>query len=317
MKGRVFSLFSLGLDSLLASILIKEQGFQVVGIHFTTPFFGNPKKVEKLGKTYGIDVLVEDITEDFIKVLKSPKYGYGRVFNPCIDCKILMFKRARSILEREGGLFLVSGEVPGQRPFSQRYRAIKTIEKEAGVEGLVIRPLSAKFFKETKWEKEGLVKRDDFPQIRGRGRKVQMELARRYGIDVNGELSPSGGCILTDPIMGERYKIIFCDIGIPGRRLLELVKRGRFIRIDKGYYVIIGRNHRENMELSKLFGPGCIIANSIDTPGPTAIIYNGSMSFLQLKEVGKIIARYIKAESPTISFRAYGGDEVRIKIEEG
>ena len=82
MKGRVFSLFSLGLDSLLASILIKEQGFQVVGIHFTTPFFGNPKKVEKLGKTYGIDVLVEDITEDFIKVLKSPKYGYGRVYYP-------------------------------------------------------------------------------------------------------------------------------------------------------------------------------------------------------------------------------------------
>ncbi len=297
-----------GLDSLLAARLIKDQGFEVVGLHFKSPFFGDEKGFKKLCQEHGFQPVVEDITEEFLNILeKGPKHGFGKVFNPCIDCKILMFKKAKQLLGELGCLFIVSGEVVGQRPFSQRFEAIRLIEKEAGVEGLVIRPLSARFFKKTRWEEEGIVDRSLFPSIRGRGRKIQLSLAKDMGIKVEGRLSPAGGCLLADPTMGERYRILFEDLGRPSVRLLELVKKGRFFRLDRGVYVFVGRNRSENEALLSLAGSADIVAMPVDTPGPTAVVFGGDMSYGFLHRVGRILVRYIKK----------GGKEIRLRFRRG
>jgi tRNA U34 2-thiouridine synthase MnmA/TrmU len=185
------ALFSGGLDSLLAVKVLQEQNLRVLGLHYVSPFFGKPHLVEHWRKTYGIEAVPVDIRRAFLDMLKRPAHGYGKHMNPCVDCKILMLAHARTLLPQYGAKFLVSGEVLGQRPMSQRADTLNLIRKGAAVQDLLLRPLSAQKLLPTPMETSGLVDRERLPGIWGRGRTEQLALAARFGItDIP---TPAGG----------------------------------------------------------------------------------------------------------------------------
>ena len=246
---KAIALFSGGLDSILAVKLVERQGIDVIPVHFYTWFTGHKEEsfVKMCAKEYGIRPIVVDVSQKFLDVLFAPKYGYGQGMNPCIDCKIFFFREAKRIMEEREAKFIVSGEVVGQRPMSQRKDTLKLIEKESGLEGLILRPLSAKVLPETLPEKLGWVDRNALEGIQGRGRKRQLELAREFGI--KSIPSPAGGCILTDPTFSKRLKILMEVVGRPSLDEIRLLRLGRMFRL-KGCILIIGRNERENQILS-------------------------------------------------------------------
>lgn len=166
------ALFSGGLDSIIAAKVIQAQGLEVLGLHFVTPFFGKPWRIPGWEKSYNLPIIPVDISEDYIRLLREwPEHHFGKVLNPCVDCKILMMEKARELMEVYGAQFLISGEVVGQRPMSQRRDALNIIRKGADVRDVLLRPLSARLLDPTPMEESGLVDRDKLPQISGRGRK--------------------------------------------------------------------------------------------------------------------------------------------------
>ncbi len=215
-KGRAFSLLSGGLDSLLASRLIMEQGIEVIALHFITPFFGYQKKgqeeryQERWKQLYGIQARIIDVSDEYFQVLRHPRHGYGKNFNPCIDCKIFFLAKAKGMMEEEKVDFLVTGEVLGQRPMSQRRDTMRIVERDSGTDGFLLRPLCAQLLKPTRPEVEGLVDREKLLGMTGRSRKPQMELAERMGI--RHYPSPAGGCLLTDPELANRIRKFFYPI---------------------------------------------------------------------------------------------------------
>jgi tRNA-specific 2-thiouridylase len=178
---RALSLFSGGLDSQLAVKIIQEQGIEVIGLHFTTPFFGGSREISKAASDLGIEFREIDISEDYIpRVLLNPVYGYGKNFNPCIDCHAYMLNWAGKLMKEYEASFIITGEVVGQRPMSQNRSALNAVDKLSGYKGLVLRPLSARLLEESIPEKEGWVDREQLLDINGRGRIRQMELALEW-----------------------------------------------------------------------------------------------------------------------------------------
>ena len=176
---KALALFSGGLDSTLAIKVILEQGVEVIALNFKSPFCccdhsnGCGSSIKKMADSLGVEFKMVYLGKDYLKMIKNPKYGYGKNLNPCIDCRILKFKKAKEIMESEKASFLISGEVLGQRPMSQHREALRIIEKESELEGLILRPLSAKLFKETMPESNGWVDRNKLLNISGRGRRPQ------------------------------------------------------------------------------------------------------------------------------------------------
>src|SRR5262245_8439721 len=225
---RCIGLISGGLDSSLATAHMKRLGFDVVGINFSTGFcssdhlrmMGRTEKKTyrnealRAGADFDVPIELIDVAEEYLgAVLAEPKHGFGQNMNPCVDCRIFMFGKARGLLEEYGARFLFTGEVLGQRPMSQHRFALRTIEKESGLEGLVVRPLSGQLLPPTVPEKEGWLRRDDLLAISGRSRKEQMRLAAEYGIDDYPQ--PAGGCcVLTDESYSRRLKeqLAFIDV---------------------------------------------------------------------------------------------------------
>ncbi len=178
-----FALFSGGLDSILAARLIMEQGLVVRCLHFVTPFFGKPRSIPYWEKVYGLEIEAVDVGEDFVRMLRErPAHGFGKVMNPCVDCKILMMRKAREIMKERGASFIISGEVLGQRPMSQRRDTLNVIRRDAEVRDVLLRPLSAQHLDPTEAERSGLVDRSKLLGFFGRGRKDQMALAERMGL---------------------------------------------------------------------------------------------------------------------------------------
>ncbi len=269
MRYHCVALFSGGLDSILACKVIQKQGLNVLGLHFVSPFFGKPEKKDYWRELYGIDVLVVDIGEDFVKLLKNgPKWGLGKGLNPCVDCKILMLKKAKEFLPVIGAEFIITGEVLGQRPMSQRRDTINLIAKEAGVKGLVLRPLSAKLLNVTYPEEKGLVKREELLALKGRGRKPQLELAKEFGLK---EIpTPSGGCLLTDLECVKRFWAVLTNLKDPKVEDFELAKVGRQFWINKNW-LVIGRNKSDNKKLLSLLSSNDILFKVADIPGPIGL----------------------------------------------
>jgi len=209
-------------------------------------------------------------------MVRSPKHGYGGNMNPCIDCHTLMLREAGRLMKREGGDFLFTGEVLGQRPMSQNKGALRVVERESGYEGRVLRPLSAQLLAETMPEQEGLVDRERLLAISGRSRKQQLELARHYHITEY--LTPAGGCLLTDPIFSRRLRDLF-DYQDPVQiRDIELLKVGRHLRLSPTVKMIVGRNARDNERISQLLVPGDDLLKVEEYPGPLCLIpYGGSL----------------------------------------
>ncbi|MCM8767739.1 MAG: hypothetical protein NC921_03025 [Candidatus Omnitrophica bacterium] len=264
-KVKAIVLLSGGLDSSLATKIILEQGIELIALNFFTPFCrcNRKKGCRSIAKSFaeklGIPIRRIFLGEEYLKIIKNPKYGYGKNLNPCIDCRILMLKKAKEIMEKESFSFIVTGEVLNQRPKSQTLQALKIIEKETGLEGLIVRPLSANFLPETIPEKQGWIDRNRLLRIKGRSRKMQIFLADIYGI--KDYPCPAGGCLLTDPTFSKRMKdlIEFDEINL---RNIELLKIGRHIRLTPHTKLIIGRDELENKKILILKGINDIIIRS-------------------------------------------------------
>ncbi len=289
---KTLSLFSGGLDSILAVKLIEEQGIDVIGIIFETPFFPSQKAV-KSAQNIGLPVKIVDITDSLFNIVLRPKHGYGRGLNPCIDCHILMFKTAGDMLKKEEAGFIISGEVLGQRPMSQNLRSLSLIAHNSGFKELILRPLSAKRLPESLAEREGWVVREKLLGLSGRSRKPQIELARKFGIE--NYPSPAGGCLLTDEVFSRRLKDLISFNPELSRREVELLKWGRHLRINEKAKVVVGRNQRENEAITSLMGKGDTLLTVEEIPGP-AVLVTGEILQDELDVVASIAVSYSDAE---------------------
>lgn len=273
---KAVGLLSGGLDSTLAVKLMLEQEIEVIALNFVTPFCtctkrGCQSEAKKAADKFGIELKIIGVKEEYINLVKNPKHGYGRNMNPCIDCRIFMFSKARQYMEEVGASFVFTGEVLGERPMSQNYRAMQIIEKESGLEGLILRPLCAQFLEPTVPENEGLVDRTRLLAIKGRSRKPQISLAKTIGID--DYPCPAGGCRLTDPNFARRLKDAFVhnETSIED---IQLLRYGRHFRITSGAKIIIGRNEEENRILSCYANSQRTLLETKDFVGPVALLIN-------------------------------------------
>ncbi|WP_045215755.1 tRNA (5-methylaminomethyl-2-thiouridylate)-methyltransferase [Desulfonatronovibrio magnus] len=263
------ALFSGGLDSILAIHLIQEQGLKVLGLHFCSPFFGHPERIAKWEKQYHIPVEKVDISKEFISMVQSgPQYGTGKILNPCVDCKIIMLKKARELMHRYQTKFIVSGEVVGQRPMSQRRDALNIILREADVKGILVRPLSAHHLKPTTVEEAGIVDRSKLESISGRGRKDQMRLVKKFNI--HPVPTPAGGCLLTEKESSKRYLPLLQHVSNLKPEDFMLANTGRQMW-SSSYWLTIGRNKDDNAFLEELSTENDYIIKLKMFPGPLGL----------------------------------------------
>jgi hypothetical protein len=280
-QRKAVSLISGGLDSILACRIIADQGIRVQALKFVTPFFDHELLARKqeyqieIRKKYGLDVELVDLSEGYIELLRKPSHGFGRNFNPCIDCKILMLNRTRELLERYQASFIVTGEVLGQRPMSQRRDTLNIIERDAVCKDILLRPLSARLMSPTLPEREGWVDRDRLYGFAGRGRKPQISLAGKLGITAFP--APAGGCVLTDPNLASRIERFYNKVFNIGRAAfqvndIKLLLVGRQFRLPGGHWLVLGRNEQENDRISELRDPNDWLMFMPERPGPTALL---------------------------------------------
>jgi len=291
------ALFSGGLDSTLACRVVAAQGIKVIAVKFVTPFFGyellqkKQEYIRWIKEISAIDLTVKDVTIPYLELLKNPAHGYGKNFNPCIDCKIFLLSEAKKMMPETGASFLVTGEVVGQRPMSQRRDTLRIIERESGCEDILVRPLCAKNLAPTKPEKNSLIDRQKLLAFSGRNRKPQMQLADKFGI--TDYPSPAGGCILTDPILSLRIQEYYEKSKqiIPEDILLMLV--GRQFKLPSGAWLVVGRNQSENIRIENLRQPDDWLLEPKDIPGPSAILRYSSKPG-ELETAASIVVRYSK-----------------------
>lgn len=274
---RAIALVSGGLDSVLAAYVMHSQNIEVIPVYFHIPFCHVSKSdpnasvsnVRSLISQIGLKLDVVDISSDFLRLINSPTHGFGANMNPCIDCKILMLKKAKSIMSDFGAFFVITGEVLGQRPMSQNKSSLRLIEEESGLEGLLVRPLSGKLMPATIPEEKGWIRREALLSMSGRSRKPQIELAKKIGL--NGYPNPAGGCLLTDPEFSKRLKELIRndDMNLEN---VQLLKFGRHFRLRHGTKIIVGRDERESNLLISLARPGdYLFMPPEDVAGPTCI----------------------------------------------
>jgi tRNA-specific 2-thiouridylase len=291
---KALSLFSGGLDSILATRLVMSQGIDVTAIQFVTPFFNYPilddidGHRDKVRRKYGINVQVVDISIDYLELLRNPAHGFGKNFNPCIDCKIYMLSRAKEMMAELGAKFLITGEVLGQRPMSQRRDTLNVIERDSGSRSLLLRPLSAKLMVETEAEREGWVNRDQLLNFSGRGRSNQIALAKKYGI--TDFPAPAGGCILADPILSRRVSQLYSENSIlrPAEITttdVRLLLVGRQFVFPGGGWLILGRDEPDNDKLEVLAGSDDAVLWMEERPGPAALLRRAGKWYADASEM--------------------------------
>lgn len=308
---KALALISGGLDSLLAAKFIQEQGIQVKGVKFKTPF--SAKK-----KTHSFDIDLEfrelDISDEFLKLIKKPKHGFGAHLNPCIDCKILMLKKAKRLLKEEKAKFIITGEVLGQRPMSQHKKALEIIAKDCGLDGLILRPLSAKLLPKTIPEKKGWVKRENLLDFNGRSRKPQIKLAKK--LQILKFQQPAGGCLLTDRQFSRRLKDLIehnqLNLGA-----INILKIGRHFRISSVAKLVVGRNEEENkLLLGSAKGNDYLFYPHIEVAGPTSLGI-GKFNRKLIELACAITYRYCDKDSPKaveIFWHIGKGEEEKLTI---
>ena len=232
---------------------------------------------------------------DYMRIVQNPPHGHGRGMNPCIDCRIYMLRKVKEMMAGSGASFVITGEVLGQRPMSQHRPAIRKIEKESGLEGLILRPLSAQHFPPTIPEREGIVDREKLLAFSGRSRKPQIDLAEKLG--VKDYPCPAGGCLLTDPVIAARLRDLFAHVPDYDLADLHLLRIGRHFRLNPGLKVILGRNRLENEQIEALAKPGSVIFRPLDFRGPTCLA-SGNLEAPTEEMIGELMARYCQEEKP-------------------
>jgi tRNA U34 2-thiouridine synthase MnmA/TrmU len=297
-KPKAVALLSGGLDSTLAVKLMKEQGIDVKAVAIKTPFcdfdcgHGCGFRVKEVAERLGVELKTFYLGDEYLEMLKKPKHGYGSGMNPCIDCREMMFKVAKDYMQEIDAKFIITGEVLEQRPMSQNPKALQIIEQESGLEGKVLRPLSAKHLKETEAEKTGLVKREQLLSVKGRTRKTQIELAKKFGI--TDYPNSAGGCLLTDPQFAKKAKDLFEHTIKPTLNDTELLKVGRHFRLTPYTKLIVGRNKDENGIISSLALPDDLLMEVKDHMGPIALL-RGSCDENVICLASSIVHRYSDA----------------------
>ncbi len=289
------ALFSGGLDSILAVKVLEEQGLKVKGLHFVTPFFGKPDMLAKWRKIYNVDVSAVDIGADFVQILRErPEHGFGKLLNPCVDCKILLMRKAHELMQSYGASCIASGEVLGQRPMSQRRDTLNVIRRDSGLKELLLRPLSAKLLEPSSAELSGLVDRERLHNISGRGRKKQLELAAHYGIT---EIpTPAGGCMLAEQENASRYWMVLTRLSEPTAEDFTLSHTGRqyWSQGGKGSrWLSIGRNAGSNARLQELVRAEDYVFRLRDFAGPLAVgRHMGGWDEATLQDAAAFVASY-------------------------
>jgi tRNA-uridine 2-sulfurtransferase len=276
-KIKAVALLSGGLDSQIAVRMMKKQNIDVEAVAIKTPFCdfdcgkGCGHKVLEVSSELDIELKTIYLGKEYLTMLKNPKYGYGSGMNPCIDCRMMMYDEAKKHMKKIGADFLITGEVLHQRPMSQNSNALSVIEKETGMEGKVLRPLSAQLLPKTEPEKKGLVDRSLLGSIQGRSRKEQLQLAKQFSIA--DPPNSAGGCLLTDPQFAKRIRdLMKYSISEPSINDVELLKVGRHFRFDSHSKLIVGRNHGENECLLTLVLNTDYLIQTVSIPGPIAIL---------------------------------------------
>ncbi|HIE03810.1 MAG TPA: DUF814 domain-containing protein [Candidatus Latescibacteria bacterium] len=311
-------LLSGGLDSTLALKMMLDQGIELYALNIVTPFCTCTRKgcrhqASLVCEKFGIPLRVIHGGQDYLELVRNPKYGYGSQMNPCIDCRIFLFRKAKELMEELGADFVVTGEVLGERPMSQRPEAIKLIERESGLEGRVLRPLSAKHLKPSLPELKGMVDREKLLDIRGRSRRPQMALAEAFGIE--DYPCPAGGCRLTDPKFAGRVRdaiehdeFTLTEVG--------LLKLGRHFRLPSGAKVIVGRNEGENFLLSQFASPSDLLLEARGVPGPVVLLKK-ARGEEDIKIAASMCLRYsdFKGDIGTVLYRPKARKDELVEVE--
>jgi len=317
-KIKAVGLLSGGLDSTLAARLMLDQGIEVHAINFTSPFCTcTPKKsgcaavvtaVRNLGN---ITLKRVGLTDEYLEIVKNPKHGYGSGLNPCIDCRILKLRKAGEYMVKIGGSFLFTGEVLGQRPMSQHKPSLDLIDRETGLKGYILRPLSAVHLNATIPEINGIVERSKMMDISGRSRKKQFETAAQKGI--TDFPCPAGGCLLTDKHFASLMRDYFVFTKHPSIKDIPLLKMGRHFRLDTGDKVVVARNEYECNSFKSLCDENNHLLTPLDFTGPSVILQGSSLNIA----VSKMIEYTKKPLQKTFRFTHLHQRKIRIRTLTG
>lgn len=310
---KAIALLSGGLDSTLAVRLIVDQGIEVEALNFVTPFCNCNRKgkgceAKRVADELDIACRTIAVTDEFFAVIGNPKHGYGSGMNPCLDCRILMFSKARERMEEIGAAFVFTGEVLGQRPMSQHRRAMQIIERESGLEGRLLRPLSALLLSPTIPETESLVDREKLLALQGRSRRPQISLAEEHGI--TDYPCPAGGCLLTDPSFARRMRDLVGACPAFDLNDVNLLKIGRHFRLSPKAKLVVGRNEEENHRLLTLARRGDLRFEVKDCGSPITLL-RGEAAAAEAQLAAAITARYSDAQGEAVVVHAWmaRGDE--------
>jgi len=298
MQRRALALFSGGLDSILAVKVVQKQGVDVLAINFSSPFFGCSPVLDgepvaaQYARRYAIPFRSVQLGEAFLEMLRHPRHGYGSAMNPCIDCKTFMLRCAGELMQELQADFVITGEVVGQRPMSQRQDTMRVIERECGLDGLLLRPLSARYLKTTIPETEGWVRRDELPGIKGRGRRDQIQLAREFGVDQYP--APGGGCLLAEESYIPKVKDLLDHQIVPVVRDFDLLRTGRHFRLSEQCKAVVGRDSSDNEKILAAVRSGETTLCWLDGSGPVVLLA-GVPDQAAIQLAGRILLRYTRA----------------------
>ena len=314
-RGRIKAIaaFSGGLDSLLAAEVTRRAGADVLLLHVRHLFSGSDAGLTRLRETAeqrSFPLRIKDVTEAHLETVRRPKHGYGKGMNPCLDCRIFMLKVAKRVMEEESAEFVVTGEVLGQRPKSQHFRALLQAAEESGLGDRLVRPLSAKLLPVTRPAEEGWIRGDDLLAIEGRSRETQAALAREFGITDYPQ--PAGGCLLVEKVYAARLRDAFDRHGKDAVDLeaFRLLRLGRHFRLSERVKVVIGRNEQENGALDA-FAPARIRVEPIGAMGPTALV-EGAPTDEELRLALALVGRYCDVEEGrAVTFEVRSGGSSR------
>jgi tRNA U34 2-thiouridine synthase MnmA/TrmU len=300
MQRKALALLSGGLDSTLAVKVMLDQGIAVEALNFTSPFCtctgknaGCKSEAVRVAAEFNIPIKVMNKGMEYLEIVRKPRHGYGKGMNPCVDCRIFLLRKAREYMAESGADFIITGEVLGQRPMSQRRDTLRVIERESGLKGLLLRPLSARHFEPTIPELEGWVDRNRLLAMHGRSRKEQFQLA--VELDVKNYPCPAGGCLLTELSFISKVKDVFAHNDLLNLRDFRLLKLGRHFRASTRTKVIVGRDEAENDLLEKAVAPGEASVRWLEGGSPLGVLL-GNVDDALLETAAKIVLRYTKAE---------------------
>lgn len=304
-RTRAVALYSGGLDSTLAILAVMRQGIEVKAITFLNHFGCDISDRSSCSKDpfaasakFGFEVKLCHLSEKFIEIVKNPKFGHGRNMNPCMDCRILMLQEAKEFMQMTGAAFIITGEVLGQRPMSQRRDALDIIDRETGLRGRVLRPLSAKLLKPTLVEEQGIVDREQLYGFGGRTRKPQMALAQEFGLTEYP--SPAGGCLLTEPNYSFRLRELLQHDPSPSLKDYHLLRLGRHFRLGPTCKAIVGRDQAENAAIMNLLHLSGDTGVSLYVPGygsPATLVTGPAVTEGDIAAAAALCARYSDART--------------------